>query len=87
MRPDLRRAERKTLNWLCVISTVDGTLVGQCTVRDISRTGARITLDDASVAPEQFVLRLTRNGAIGRQCRTVWRAPSNIGVAFVSHRP
>ena len=87
MRPDLRRAERKTLNWLCVMSTVDGALVSQCTVRDISMTGARITLDDASAAPEQFVLRLTRSGEIWRKCRTVWRAPSNIGVAFLPNRP
>jgi hypothetical protein len=86
MRPEKRRAERKTLNWLCVISTVDGALVGQCTVSDISMTGAQITLDDASIAPDQFVLRLTRNGAIWRKCRTVWRAPSNIGVAFLSNR-
>jgi hypothetical protein len=87
MRPDLRRSERKSLNWLCVISTVDGALVGQCTVRDISMTGAMITLDDSSAAPEQFVLRLTRNGDIWRKCRTVWRAPSNIGVAFLPNRP
>jgi hypothetical protein len=86
MRPDKRRSARKTLNWLCVISTVDGALVGQCTVRDVSMTGARITLDDSSLAPEQFVLRLTRNGAIWRKCRTIWRAPSNIGVAFLSGR-
>jgi hypothetical protein len=86
MRPDKRRAARKTLNWLCVISTVDGVLVSQCTVRDVSMTGARIALDDSSLAPEQFVLRLTRDGAIWRKCRTIWRSPSNIGVSFLSGR-
>jgi hypothetical protein len=86
MHPDKRRAARKTLNWLCILSTVDGVLVGPCTVRDISMTGARILLDDSLVAPDEFVLRLTRNGTIWRKCRTIWRAPSNIGVAFLSNR-
>jgi hypothetical protein len=86
MRPDHRRAARQILNWTCVMSTPAGTLVAPCTVRDISMTGARISLDDASAAPDEFVLRLTRNGVIWRKCQTVWRDKIEIGVRFLPHR-
>jgi hypothetical protein len=83
MDPDHARAERRTLDLVCVVTTLSGALVGQCTLRDVSRTDARIVLDDASSVPDEFILHLTRNGMVWRKCKTAWRNGTDIGALFL----
>ena len=83
MRNDNRRAVRRPLQHCeAVIATLSGKLVSKCTVHDISARGARVALANPAAAPDEFFLVLSRNKAVRRRCRTMWRSASEIGVWF-----
>lgn len=73
----------RTLNLTCVVATVHGAMVSQCTLRNISRIGATIALDAPSSVPDEFILQLVRSGAVCRKCKIVWRNAINVGVRFL----
>jgi len=52
-----------------------------CVVRDMSDTGARLSVETSVGIPQTFHLVL--EGAPVRACRVIWRKASQIGVAFV----
>ncbi len=54
----------------------------QCSVRDISETGARLHLKNAGNVPSQFTLHFN-DGKAERSCRLVRRDGDNIGIEFV----
>jgi hypothetical protein len=56
-----------------------------CVVRDISETGARLSVESSVGIPETF--HLSFDGAPMRSCRLVWRKASQIGVTFVASAP
>jgi methyl-accepting chemotaxis protein len=58
-----------------------------CTLVDISETGARLTIEEASEVPDEFILVFTANGTPRRKCRVVWRHDADIGVAFEIEKP
>ena len=81
MLKDKRKAPRKPMRYSAWV-TVDDKLHG-CVVSDISDTGARLDVEDAKIVPERFVLFLSgRNGKARRYCKTMWRAPQQVGVQF-----
>jgi hypothetical protein len=51
-----------------------------CTVRNLSDSGACLTLVDPFGIPDTFDLVL--DSAPGRHCRVVWRKATQIGVEF-----
>lgn len=53
-----------------------------CVVLDISEGGARIGVEAAKEMPEKFTVVFTPRGSPYRRCRVVWRADSQVGVAF-----
>ena len=53
-----------------------------CTLSDVSDTGARVDVQDSTTIPDHFVLMLSSNGAARRFCRVVWRKPRQVGVKF-----
>jgi len=54
----------------------------QCTVRNISASGAAIDLDAAVTLPQSFTLSIARD-KFARNCRAVWRCDRRVGLAFV----
>lgn len=52
-----------------------------CLVRDLSRTGACISLDNPAEIPDVFNL-VFDSGEPSRMCRVIWRKAKRIGVAF-----
>jgi hypothetical protein len=56
-------------------STID------CTVRDLSETGACLIVPSQVGIPETFLL-LMRDGKSKQPCRVAWRSGNRIGVAF-----
>jgi hypothetical protein len=54
-----------------------GVSVFNCTVRNVSETGAMLTVPNAITLPEQFELRWDGNV---RQCVVVWRKTDSLGV-------
>lgn len=63
------------------IMTESGALIAKATLRDISKSGGFLRIDESAVLPEQFVIW------IPKLCRAVessvkWRSTGNIGVRF-----
>ena len=52
-----------------------------CTVRDLSLTGAAIEVPNQTGIPERFTLVMTEDG-LRLPCQVVWRKEFRIGVAF-----
>lgn len=73
-----RREERSPTNWIATIRLRDGTEI-PCTVKDVSKSGAKIGVASAQVLPEVFMLRI-----IGRDflclVRLAWRRGDYVGV-------
>jgi len=61
----------------------NGRSVLDCTVRDISDIGARVSLEAAATVPDRFALAV-KGPLDGRVwlCRVVRRGPSELGVVF-----
>ena len=58
-----------------------GSSAVDCTVRDISATGARIVLTNPLWFPDSFVLAVPSDG-VSKPCHIVWRKDGQIGIAF-----
>jgi hypothetical protein len=78
-----KREARKSLQqpgWI----TLDGGFAARpCVVRDMSSSGAKITVDDPNVLPAKLRLAFTRDARTGRNCEVVWRRGSSVGIKFV----
>jgi PilZ domain len=75
MSSDKRQFLRKKLECnVCISIPVVGRL------SDISRSGARLSVDDAGALPDEFMVAL--NPELHRWCRVVWRNDHEVGVAF-----
>jgi hypothetical protein len=57
-------------------STID------CTMRNLSETGAAIEAPSFAGVPDEFDVALLASELI-RHCRVVWRSPKRIGVQFI----
>ncbi|WP_264049011.1 PilZ domain-containing protein [Methylobacterium flocculans] len=73
-----RREERSPTNWIATIRLRDGTEI-PCTVKDVSKSGAKIGVAASQVLPPVFMLRI-----IGRDflclVRLAWRRGDYVGV-------
>jgi hypothetical protein len=83
MSVEKRGAPRKEIFWQGVIVNNAGSMLGRCVLTNVSATGARLILLTPTEVPKSFVLLLSKNGEVRRQCRVVRRSPTNIGVRFV----
>ena len=60
----------------------DGNFLLPCTVRDISRSGARLELFKEAALPQYFLLSLLPDGSGRRLCSKVWQLALIAGVRF-----
>jgi hypothetical protein len=63
------------------ISFKNGQFTYQCTVRNLSETGAQLTLESTDLIPNRFEL-IFEDHSPTRTCDVVWRAPARLGVRF-----
>ena len=54
----------------------------ECTVRNISETGACLHIESMVAVPDNFTLIIKPEGT-KRSCHVAWRSPGRIGVRFV----
>ena len=81
-RAELRKNPRRPFHYTAKIYT-DGTTPPQnCTISDVSQTGARLLLERETELLDRFILVLSRNGGPRRRCRVVWRDGATLGVEF-----
>ena len=73
-----RREERRETSWIAMIRLPDGTEI-PTTVKDVSPSGARLTLPSSYTLPERFVFKvLGRDFICGVQL--AWRRGDYVGV-------
>ena len=85
MGAEQRRMPRRKVEQSVLIRSVDGAVVGQCTMLDISAGGARLKLAGDPSVPELFTLLFSKlDGGLKRHCIVAWRNGKQLGVRFVS---
>ena len=84
VRPEDRRKDaRQALAAPATIYDKDGNFLLPCTVRDLSKTGARLELFREAALPQYFLLSLLPDGGGRRLCSKVWQIALIAGVRFV----
>jgi len=78
-----KRESRRSLSQPGWITLEGGFAARQCVVRDLSATGAKITIDDPNSLPTKLRLAFSRDARTGRGCEVVWRRGKSVGVKFV----
>lgn len=88
--PEVRRAQRKTLRTLAEIVPEGREHGMECTVLDMSGTGARLKItferkpfQPEPQVPESFTLVIPRDN-LAVDCRRAWREGELMGVSFAS---
>jgi hypothetical protein len=68
---------------------IDGTWQRECTVRDVSDGGAKLTVGDSieGLPLREFFLVLSSTGLAYRRCKLAWVNGDQIGVTFVRRKP
>jgi hypothetical protein len=82
MRFDNRRHIRRPIQIPAKITTESGATLHDCVVLDISEDGARLGIEAAQVAPDEFKIVFTPGGCPYRGCRVLWRSETQLGVLF-----
>ena len=79
-----RDSERRRLHEPieAVIANVDGSFHVGCVTIDISESGARLAVREPVQVPDQFILLLSKDAHVQRQCEVVWRDGNMLGVRF-----
>ena len=82
------RAEpRYKLATPATIYAKDGSLLYPCTIRDLSKSGARLELLNEVVLPQYFFVSMLPDGSSRRLCSKVWQVVMVAGVRFVEKQP
>ena len=80
---DLRKEPRAVVQRTGWIALGKGMQLLECTVWDESERGARLVIQGAGHAPDEFYLYLSLDFMSRRRCRVAWRSKNQLGVAFV----
>ncbi len=86
MQGEKRASPRKPLEYSAGLDFGDGRSPRACVLSNISRTGARIRVDNTADLPERLTLLLSSNGVM-RRCRVAWSEGQNVGLEFVREPP
>ena len=78
-----KREARKSLRQSGWITLEGGFAARPCVVQNMSRSGAKITIEDPNVLPARLRLAFARDARTGRNCEVVWRRGKSVGVKFV----
>jgi PilZ domain len=78
-----KRAARKSLSRPGWITFEGGFAARPCLVKDMSTTGAKVSIDDPNTLPARLRLAFSRDARTGRPCEVVWRRGKTVGVRFV----
>ena len=78
-----RQASRRRLFKAGKISFESGGAI-DCTVRNLSQTGAALEVASPIAIPENFTLLINDEQQMHTRCRVVWRKENRIGVQFIT---
>jgi hypothetical protein len=77
-----RRHPRTETNELAYVSS--GGSVMRCVVRNISREGAAIDVENPAFVPQRFRLVMANDSSIVHECQTAWIQQNRIGLTFIN---
>jgi hypothetical protein len=63
-----------------------GGSVMRCVVRNISREGAAIDVENPAFVPQRFRLVMAKDSSIVHECRVTWIQKNRIGLTFVDQK-
>jgi hypothetical protein len=75
-----RKFPRTEIEELAYVSS--GGSVMRCVVRNISREGAAIDVENVAFVPQQFRLVMAKDSSIVHECRVAWIKKNRIGLTF-----
>jgi PilZ domain len=78
-----KREARKSLHQPGWITLEGGFAARPCVVRDLSSSGAKLTIDDPNTLPAKLRLAFSRDARTGQPCEVVWRRGKTVGIKFV----
>jgi PilZ domain len=84
MASNQRKAARQATSAAGFLYSTDGWPLGECQMKDVSATGAKLAHKIADEMPRQVLLAFSRNGQVRRHCHVVWTKENEIGVRFVT---
>jgi len=87
MGRETRKSLRRYVHQGARLVSAAGADLGTCVLHDISGHGARIEPNQPQDIPDFFVLLLSHDGRLRRQCSVVWRAKGTVGVEFIRDFP
>ena len=64
-----------------------GGSVMRCVVRNISREGAAIDVENPAFIPQRFRLVMAKDSSIVHECRVAWIQKNRLGLTFVEQEP
>jgi hypothetical protein len=84
MSAEHRKFPRRRVEQFVLMMSESGSIIGQCTMLDVSGGGARLQLNGDLTVPDQFTLLLSKiDGRLKRHCVVAWRRDNQVGVRFV----
>ena len=82
MVAEKRSAPRRELHVDAIIVSMEGAVVGNCKLANVSASGANLVLKEPEKVPDKFVLILSKGGEVQRHCKIAWRSVDSIGARF-----
>ncbi len=84
MGAEFRKAARRQVSQPALMLNDDGSIIGLCTMLDVSAGGCRIKLAAGIVAPPEFTRLLSKfNAGMRRRCTIAWQNTQQLGLRFL----
>ena len=80
---DRRKNHREDFHPPGLICSLDGSIIDECVLADMSDGGAKLVIDAQTQLPEEFILILSKGAKVHRNCKLSWRKKKFCGVRFV----
>ena len=77
-----RKHPRTETEELAYVSS--GGSVMRCVVRNISREGAAIDVENPAFVPQRFRLVMAKDSSVVHECRVAWIRQNRIGLTFMN---
>jgi len=79
-----RRHRRSVVSQPALMVDDNESIIGGCTMLDVSAGGARLKLNGTFAGPNEFALLLSKfNTGIRRRCLVAWHSNDELGVRFL----
>ena len=85
MGAEHRKSARRRVEHTVLITSAEGAIIGECTMLDVSASGARLEFATDVAVPDLFILMLSKfDRKLKRHCIVAWRKEKQAGVRFVT---